>query len=41
MWYDRDIDALMSRTAKRPIPQGRVTPAEALTFGMTLSFFSV
>jgi protoheme IX farnesyltransferase len=41
MWYDRDIDALMSRTAKRPIPQGRVTPSEALTFGMTLSFFSV
>jgi protoheme IX farnesyltransferase len=31
----------MSRTQKRPIPQGRVTPSEALTFGMTLSFFSV
>ncbi len=41
MWYDRDIDALMSRTANRPIPRGRVTAAEALTFGMTLSFFSV
>jgi len=41
MWYDRDIDAVMSRTQKRPIPQGRVTPSEALTFGMTLSFFSV
>jgi protoheme IX farnesyltransferase len=41
MWYDRDIDALMSRTSLRPIPQGRVTPPEALTFGMTLTFFSV
>lgn len=41
MWYDRDIDALMSRTALRPIPQGRVTPQEALAFGMTLAFFSV
>ncbi len=41
MWYDRDIDAVMSRTANRPIPQGRVSPSEALTFGITLSFFSV
>src|SRR5206468_11649060 len=41
MWYESDIDALMSRTANRPIPRGRVTPAEALTFGMTLAFFSV
>jgi protoheme IX farnesyltransferase len=41
MWYDRDIDALMTRTANRPIPRGRITPPEALTFGMTLSFFSV
>ncbi|MEW6639336.1 MAG: heme o synthase [Pseudomonadota bacterium] len=41
MWYDRDIDALMTRTVNRPIPRGRVTPPEALTFGMTLSFFSV
>jgi len=41
MWYDRDIDALMSRTMGRPIPQGRVTAPEALAFGMTLSFFSV
>ena len=41
MWYDADIDALMSRTANRPIPRGRITPAEALTFGMTLAFFSV
>jgi protoheme IX farnesyltransferase len=41
MWYDRDIDAVMTRTAGRPIPQGRITPSEALAFGMTLSFFSV
>src|SRR5215475_10248708 len=41
MWYDRDIDAVMTRTAKRPIPQGRITPQEALAFGMILSFFSV
>jgi heme o synthase len=41
MWYESDIDAMMSRTANRPIPRGRVTPPEALTFGMTLAFFSV
>jgi protoheme IX farnesyltransferase len=41
MWYESDIDALMSRTANRPIPRGRITPPEALTFGMTLAFFSV
>jgi protoheme IX farnesyltransferase len=41
MWYEADIDALMSRTANRPIPRGRITRAEALAFGMTLAFFSV
>jgi len=41
MWYEGDIDALMSRTANRPIPRGRITPPEALAFGMTLAFFSV
>jgi heme o synthase len=41
MWYDRDIDALMERTRKRPIPAGRVAPDEALAFGVTLSLFSV
>ncbi len=41
MWYDRDIDAVMTRTRKRPIPQGRVTPSEALAFGLTLAAFSV
>lgn len=41
MWYDADIDAVMTRTAKRPIPSGRIAPREALAFGMTLSVFSV
>jgi protoheme IX farnesyltransferase len=41
MWYEGDIDALMSRTANRPIPRGRITPPEALAFGITLAFFSV
>ena len=41
MWYDADIDALMTRTANRPIPRGRVSPEEALAFGMVLAFFSV
>ncbi|MEJ1157758.1 heme o synthase [Prosthecomicrobium sp. N25] len=37
MWYDADIDRIMARTARRPIPDGRVAPGEALAFGMTLS----
>jgi protoheme IX farnesyltransferase len=41
MWYDADIDAIMSRTVKRPIPAGRVQPGEALAFGATLAAFSV
>src|SRR5690554_5896792 len=41
MWYDRDIDAVMSRTRARPIVQGRVAPEEALAFGVVLSLFSV
>jgi protoheme IX farnesyltransferase len=41
MWYDADIDAVMSRTAKRPIPAGRVLPGEALAFGTTLAVGSV
>jgi protoheme IX farnesyltransferase len=41
MWYDADIDALMARTAKRPIPMGRIRPEEALTFGLVLSALSV
>ncbi|WP_434723078.1 heme o synthase [Mesorhizobium sp. RIZ17] len=41
MWYDADIDALMSRTSKRPVPSGRVTAGEALSFGLVLSALSV
>jgi heme o synthase len=41
MWYDADIDARMQRTAARPIPRGRVSPEEALTFGVILSIGSV
>jgi heme o synthase len=41
MWYDADIDAVMTRTSGRPIPQGRIAPGEALGFGVTLSGFSV
>ncbi|HZO47615.1 MAG TPA: heme o synthase [Xanthobacteraceae bacterium] len=41
MWYDADIDALMSRTSGRPIPRRRITPGEAFGFGITLSGFSV
>jgi len=41
MWYDADIDAVMTRTAGRPIPAGRIQPEEALAFGITLSGFSV
>lgn len=41
MWYDSDIDAIMSRTQNRPIPSGRMSREEALVFGMVLSGFSV
>ena len=41
MALEGDIDALMSRTANRPIPRGRITQPEAMAFGMTLAFFSV
>ena len=41
MWYDADIDARMARTAGRPIPRGRVTMDEALSFGVVLSVGSV
>jgi protoheme IX farnesyltransferase len=41
MWYERDIDAIMSRTQKRPIPQGRVNPDEAVSFGVVLTILSV
>jgi protoheme IX farnesyltransferase len=41
MWYDADIDAIMSRTVNRPIPAGRIQPGEALAFGATLAVGSV
>jgi protoheme IX farnesyltransferase len=41
MWYDADIDAVMTRTASRPIPRGRLAPGEAAGFGMTLAVGSV
>ncbi|MFM9973460.1 MAG: heme o synthase [Beijerinckiaceae bacterium] len=41
MWFDADIDAIMHRTAKRPIPSGKVLPGEALGFGLFLSAVSV
>jgi protoheme IX farnesyltransferase len=41
MWYDADIDAVMSRTAMRPIPRGRVSRFEALVFGIVLGGFAV
>ena len=41
MAYEGDIDALMSRTANRPIPRGRITSGEAMAFGLILAFFSV
>jgi len=41
MWYDADIDAVMVRTAKRPIPRGKVSSKEALVFGLSLSVGAV
>lgn len=41
MWYDRDIDAVMARTAKRPVPAGRIEPHDALAFGIFLAVLSV
>ncbi len=40
-WYDRDIDAVMSRTKMRPIPTGKVMPEEALSLGIIISLFSM
>src|ERR1700745_2126631 len=41
MWYDADIDAVMSRTAMRPIPRGKVSRFGALVFGLALGGFAV
>ena len=41
MWYDADIDAVMARTAMRPIPRGKVSTPEALIFGLVLAVIAV
>jgi protoheme IX farnesyltransferase len=41
MWYDADIDAVMARTARRPIPRGSISRAEALAFGLVLACSAV
>jgi heme o synthase len=41
MWYDADIDAVMTRTAMRPIPRGKISRLEALVFGVVLGGFAV
>jgi len=41
MWYEADVDALMTRTCLRPIPTGKVNKKQALIFGILLSIFSV
>lgn len=41
MWYDADIDVVMRRTADRPVPGGRISPGEALAFGLILACMSV
>jgi protoheme IX farnesyltransferase len=41
MWWDAGIDAIMARTARRPIPSGRIASDEALTFGVFLSVASI
>jgi protoheme IX farnesyltransferase len=41
MWWDADIDEVMRRTSKRPVPAGKVTPGEALGVGLGLSLLSV
>ncbi len=41
MWYDRDIDACMARTSRRPLPSGELPPNEALRLGLVLSLLGV
>ena len=41
MWYERDIDRLMRRTASRPVAAGRIAPDEALCYGVALAVLSV
>ena len=41
MWYESDLDALMTRTCLRPIPAGKINKEQALIFGILLTVFSV
>src|SRR3546814_15947792 len=41
MWYERDLDALMAQTRRRPIPSRRIAPAKAPAFGIALTLASV
>tara|TARA_A100001011_G_scaffold399278_1_gene507189 strand:- start:3922 stop:4719 length:798 start_codon:yes stop_codon:yes gene_type:complete len=41
MWYESDLDALMSRTCLRPIPTGKISKTQALIFGLLLSLISI
>ena len=41
MWYESDVDAIMSRTCLRPIPTGKIKREQALWFGIVLSFISI
>jgi len=41
MWYDHDIDSQMGRTCWRPLPTGKITPKEALYFGISLSILGI
>ena len=41
MWYEADLDALMTRTCLRPIPTGKIDKQQALAFGIFLTVFSV
>ena len=40
MWYEADLDKLMSRTCLRPIPTGKIEKKDALLFGVTIIYFS-
>ncbi len=41
MWWDADIDRIMKRTSRRPIPAGKIAPSEAMALGFALSGISV
>lgn len=40
-WWERDVDALMTRTRTRPLPDGRLAPREALLFGAAITLFGI